>query len=336
MEVKHRGETDEMDREVSEALSSGVFARPESAAMKEIEKIVAEIAPTDIPVLIVGESGAGKEAVAQQIHQASSRADAPFVKLVCATLSPQIAEKIVYFEQKSDLVEALRGAGTIFLDEVADLELAVQPRLLHALSDGGPVATSHRLRARIISATVRNLEEEIRQGRFRDELYYRLNGVCLRLPPLRRRREDIPLLVDFFLAKYSTLLGRPKPVITPKTASKLIRYPWPGNIRQLEYAVKKVVALGDGDQALRDLDGNGSGAWLDESEMEKPSLKQAARAASRQAERELILKALERTHWNRKKAARDLRISYKALLYKLKQIGFDSLVQHSDGQGERS
>ncbi len=336
MEVKRPDGINEMGHEASLALSSELFSRSESSAMKETEKIMAEIAPTDIPVLIVGESGSGKEAIAQQIHQFSSRSASPFVKLVCATLSPQLAEKILYFDEKSELVESLLGAGTIFLDEVADLELAIQPRLLHVLSDGGPVAPSHRLRARIISSTVRNLEEEIRQGRFREELYYRLNGVCLRLPPLRRRKDDIPPLVEFFLAKYSALLSRPKPSIAPRAVSKLMRYHWPGNIRQLEYAIKKVVALGDGEQALRDLDGNGSGTWLDDDDLDKPSLKQAARAASRHAERELILKALERTRWNRKRAARELRISYKALLYKLKQIGFDAPLESSDGQGERS
>ena len=141
--------------------------------------------------------------------------------------------------------------------------------------------------------------------------------------------------MEFFLAKYAALLKRPVPSLTARTMAALVRYHWPGNIRQLEYAVKKVVALGDGEQAVRDLDGYGVGTGFEDGELQRLSLKQAARAASRQAEREMILKALERTRWNRKRAARELRISYKALLYKLKQIGFDGSARLSDGQGDR-
>ena len=314
-------------------LCDKLFVNPVSAAMRELERIIPEIASTDIPVLIVGESGSGKEAIAHQIHQLSIRSNAPFAKLVCATVTPQVAEKILCFDDTLEVVESLLNAGTIFLDEISDLDLEVQPRLLHILPDGETVMAGHGLRARIISSTAQSLQEEIRQGHFRKELYYRLNGVCLRLPPLRQRREDIPLLVEFFLVKYAALLNRPKPSLTTQTLERLARYHWPGNIRQLEYAIKTVVALGDGDQALRDLDENGFG--FEDGEPQRLSLKQTARAASRQAEREMILKALERTRWNRKKAARELRISYKALLYKLKQIGSDGSVCQSDCHGER-
>lgn len=335
MEGKRPDGVEELNRQATLAVSDQLFTKSVSPVMHELEKVIAEIASTDIPILVVGESGSGKEAIAQQIHQRWSRGDGPFVKLVCASLTPQLAEQILCSDERSQLIESLLRAGTVYLDEVGDLDMASQPRLLHALPDGGREGHTHWLRARIISSTGRNLEEEIRQGRFREELYYRLNGVCLRIPPLRRRREDIPSLVEFFLTKYAAVLDRPKPGLTAKSLKKLVSYGWPGNVRQLEYAVKKIVALGDGEQALRDLDGNGLETGMDDSELEKPSLKQAARAASRQAERELILKALERTRWNRKRAARELRISYKALLYKLKQIGFEPSPHPSDAQGER-
>jgi two-component system, NtrC family, response regulator AtoC len=335
MEVERPGGMEETLQH-RQSSSNQIFAAPVSAAMRELERVIVEIAPTDIPVLVIGESGSGKEAIARQIHKLSSRSDAPFAKLVCATVTCQLAEKILCFDGKLQVVESLLNAGTIFLDEVTDLDLTVQPKLLHVLPDGGPVMAGHCLRARIVSSTARNPQEEIRQGRFREELYYRLNGVCLRLPALRHRCEDIPLLVEFFLLKYASLLKRPKPFLNARTMAKLVRYHWPGNVRQLEYAVKKLVALGDAEQAVQDLDGSGSDIGSRDGEVQRLSLKQAARAASRQAEREMILKALERTRWNRKRAARELRISYKALLYKLRQIGFDSSLQSSDGQGERS
>jgi two-component system, NtrC family, response regulator AtoC len=161
-------------------------------------------------------------------------------------------------------------------------------------------------------------------GRFRSELYYRINGVCLRLPPLRDRREDIPLLVEFFLTKYAAQLGRPRPCLSPRTLQILGEHSWPGNIRELENVVKKIVALGDEQLATAELGAAaGETRKTDAAVRHNHSLKAAARAASREAERELIMKALARTRWNRKRAAQELQISYKSLLYKLKQIGFE-------------
>jgi len=175
---------------------------------------------------------------------------------------------------------------------------------------------------RIIASTRRDLELEMRQGRFREDLYYRICGVCLRLLPLRQRKEDIPALTEYFLVKYAALLGHRKPEISAPTLRRLMDYPWPGNIRELEYAIQKIVAVGDERAALADLDK--SNCDPPASDLEPISLKQAARAASRQAEKELILKVLSRTRWNRKRAAKELQISYKALLYKMKQGGLDS------------
>jgi two-component system response regulator AtoC len=192
---------------------------------------------------------------------------------------------------------------------------------------------------RVISSTTRNLEEEMKSGRFREELYYRINGVHLRLPPLRDRSEDIPALLEFFFKKYYSLFERQEPKISDSTMSLLLRHSWPGNIRELENVARKIVALGDEHLATHDLSvGNGSKApdphigasKISEtvySHVPTRSLKEAARAASRVAERAMILDQLERTHWNRKKAARELQISYKALLYKLKQLGLDGSGQ---------
>jgi two-component system response regulator AtoC len=161
----------------------------------------------------------------------------------------------------------------------------------------------------------------MRAGRFRSELYYRINGVCLRLPPLRDRKEDIPLLVESFLTKYAAEFGRSRPTLSPRALRMLLDYSWPGNIRELENAVKKIVALGAENLALPEMVAEPVEMRTEVSETRSYSLKAAARAASREAEREMILEALARTRWNRKRAAQELQISYKSLLYKLKQIG---------------
>ena len=311
-----------------------VFVDFVSPCARPLERIIAEIAPTDIPVLIVGESGSGKEVIAQQVHRLSRRGNEPFMKLTCANLSSRDLDLFLEGKMAANIVKRLSGAGTVFLDEVSDLELACQPKLLHVLPDGDVARQDPCLLARIISSSSRNIEEEIRNGRFREDLYYRLNGVCLRLPPLRRRKEDIPALVDFFLRKYAGQFGRPKPIFTTRTMSRLVDYPWPGNIRQLEHAVRNIVALGDERLALGDLESVGAEAGPRNEVIQKFSLKEAARAASHQAERELILKALQRTRWNRKRAALELQISYKALLYKLKQIGMEDSAVSSATNGQ--
>ena len=303
-------------------LVVGTYVESTSASMRALEHIIADIAPTDIPVLLVGESGSGKEIIAQQIHALSMRKDEPFGKIRCAALAPE------FFDRRSQ--ENVPGGtkanpaenGSVFLDEINELDMTSQSKLLNFLPDGG-VSPDHCLGSRVISATSRNLEEEMAAGRFREELYYRINGVCLRLPPLRQRKEDIPALVDFFLQKYSALFGCSGRSISPQSLKTLLDHNWPGNIRELENAIKKVVALCDDNFALAELSFSVPEFRVGSSAAPRPSLKQTARAASHVAERELILKVLAQTRWNRKRAARELQISYKALLYKLKQIGTD-------------
>lgn len=175
--------------------------------------------------------------------------------------------------------------------------------------------------SRFISSTSRNLEKEVEAGRFRRELYFRINGVILRLPPLRERKEDIPVLLEYFLAKHSNELKKNTPELSSEARELLVSYDWPGNIRELENVAKKIIAVGDPTRALGDLRAARVALPVNGESEAVSSLKVAARAASRRAERELILKALEQTHWNRKRAARELQISYKSLLYKIKQIG---------------
>jgi DNA-binding NtrC family response regulator len=218
----------------------------------------------------------------------------------------------------------VRGSsGTLLFDEISELDDACQRILLYALPDGEPNPLPGRISARIISSTSKKLDEEMKAGRFRSELYYRINGVCLRLPPLRDRKEDIPMLAELFLTKHAALLGRPQPALSPRALGVFLDHAWPGNIRELESAVKNIVALGEEQLVLSGLSAAPSvvprAAAMD---THTRSLKLAARTASRQAERELILEALARTRWNRKRAAQELQISYKSLLYKLKQIGF--------------
>jgi two-component system response regulator AtoC len=282
---------------------------------------LADIAPTDIPVLLQGESGTGKEVLALEIHRRSRRSHQPFIKVNCAALTQAT------FRERALLNEGPNGAGgfagTLFLDEIGELDPALQPKLLHVLPDNSNGTTPTHRKARLICATSRNLEELLRAGRFREELYYRINGVCLRLPPLRHCKKDIPLLVEFFLQKYAGLFGRPLPVLSSRAMRSLTEHPWPGNIRELENTVRKIVALGDEKAVLADLEPQMEELRHENGPAREISLKEAARAASRQAERELILKVLARTRWNRKRAAQELQISYKALLYKLKQIGLE-------------
>jgi len=288
--------------------------------MQAVEQMMRDLSHCDVPVLIMGEAGIGKDAVALQIHKLSRRAEESFLRVGCPELAPG-------FFQPPQHAPGANGngtaTGTVFLDEVGQLHTSCQPELLHWLAGGNGNGHKPGPSPRVISSSRQGLEKEVRAGRFMEELYYQISGVGLRLPPLRHRKEDIPALTDFFLARYSVLLGSPKPVLSPRLQDLILSYTWPGNIRELENAMKKIVALGEEGTVVTEM-ASRVGAGTRGGAAERVSLKQAARAASRQAERELILKVLTRTQWNRKRAAQELQISYKALLYKLKQIRMDS------------
>lgn len=297
-----------------------------SAVMQTLENMAAEIAPTNIPVLLQGEIGTGKQMFARRLHQLSERSEQRFRAITCASLNPTT------FHAELDLETTGEGqfgpekirAGTVFFDEISELDAACQRNLLYALPDSESAPRPGLLADRLISATTRNLEEDMQAGRFRIELFYRINGVCLRLPPLRERKEDIPPLVEFFLKKHCVQLDKRQPLLSPGTLRMLLDHSWPGNIRELENSVKRIVILGEDQFAVAGM--GAAAAEIRETqsvETHVHSLKDAARAASRVAERDLILEALARTRWNRRRAAEELQISYKALLYKLKQIGLE-------------
>jgi two-component system response regulator AtoC len=303
------------------------FVYGQGSVIESLNTMLAEISRTTIPVLILGESGSGKEVYARLLHRLSGFGGGPLKKFNCSTLDSGQFFGPIRESLRSGL-EA-NGVGTVFLDGVDELDLACQRVLLSLLPDGEPKSTSGEMTARLISSSSRNLEKEIEAGRFRRELYFRINGVSLRLPPLRERKDDIPALLDYFLAKHSAELKKRTPVIDSEAMELLNAYDWPGNIRELENVAKKMVAFGESKAALGDLRVAPLGVTRANDNAGISSLKVAARAASRRTERELILKALERTHWNRKRAALELQISYKSLLYKIKQIG----VQGSDSEG---
>jgi two-component system, NtrC family, response regulator AtoC len=289
------------------------------ATMQTLNEMVGEIARTDIPVLIVGESGTGKDAYAKLIHKLSATSHSGLKKINCACFDP--VELFGQLRLSTHSPSAADFYGTFYLDNVQELDGASQRELISHLPDGERLDSREQPFVRFISSTAGNLESEVGAGSFRRELYFRLNGVCLRLPPLRERKEDIPALMDHFVSKHSALLGKSAPQSTDRAFQTLSAYHWPGNIRELENLARKLVVFGDVQMALNDLQTATFGSYAPAGTAQGGSLKVAARAASKKAERELIMQALERTRWNRKRAARELQISYKSLLYKIKQIG---------------
>lgn len=284
-----------------------VWLESVSAGMRTVEAVIRELSQNDVPVLVVAEKGSGKAAAAARIHALSHRAAEPF----------QVHQGREITEE--GLAARIAQGGTVYLQEIGDLTASAQAELVRQIGLNG---VEQRGVPRFVCGTSHELEPEVKAGKFREDLYYRISGVCLRLPPLRQRKEDIPVLRDWFLSAAAHDMCRAVPVLSSETQSFFLEYHWPGNIRELKDAARAIVALGDEALAmgglrslLRRVDRGTNG--------EKISLKDAARAASREAEKELILQVLTRTRWNRRRAAQELQISYKALLYKLKQIGYE-------------
>ncbi len=292
------------------------FVPGRSATMEALNLTLTGVAQTNIPVLIVGESGTGKDVYARRLHQLSLIAAAPFEKIACAsTEDGQLREKLQNYACGAN---GARQPATLFLDGIQELGPTAQ-RYLLVLLDSAEASWNPR----IVASAAAGIETDVETGHFRRELYFRLKGACLRLPPLRERKEDVPILLEYFLAKHARDLNRASLVVGQAELEALAAYDWPGNVRELENLAIEFIAVGCfrvdpkgfPGNALRRDDASGSGHPL--------PLKVAARRASRRTECALILEALERTHWNRKKAARELQVSYKSLLYKIKRIGME-------------
>jgi len=317
--------------------------------MLEVREIIEQVADTDITVLVRGESGTGKEVVARTIFQLSGRREQPFVKVNCAALPSELLESELFGFEKGAFTGAQKrklgkfeyaNNGTIFLDEISEMHPALQAKLLQVLQDGefsrlGGEADV-RVDTRIIAATNRNLEEAVADGSFREDLYYRLNVVTVHIPPLRDRKDGIPLLVDHFLTKNNEQYNKDVQQLSPETMDLLMRYHWPGNVRELENMIRRMVVLGNEQTVLEEIalkrpepEAAESGAdpfdieelGADVARGESIDLKAISRRAAQVAEKRVIERVLHQTRWNRKEAAERLQISYKALLYKMKENG---------------
>jgi len=342
LEKKELQEERERLRASFDEPGSGVVWR--GAAMQAIRGTIDQIADTDVTVLIQGESGVGKEIVAREIHDRSSRRSGEFVKVNCAALPEQLLESELFGYEKGAFTGAfsrkqgkfeLANGGTIFLDEIGEMSPGLQAKLLQVLQDrefsrlGGHDVIA--VDVRVVCATHRPLEEMVRDRSFREDLYFRLNVVNVRIPPLRERREEIPELAESFLHRYAAKYGRPLPEPSDELRQALGSHAFPGNVRELENLMKRVVVLENEGPVLTDLrrrtPPGGSRlsfeelfAELDATAGEVP-LREVGRRASREAERETIAMTLERTQWNRKQAARMLKVSYKTLLQKIRETG---------------
>jgi two-component system response regulator AtoC len=391
MDEMMRGATEATVRKSTDPTIELLGHSPQMAEVRELIELVAD---TDATVLIRGESGTGKELVARALRAGSPRRDKAFVKVNCAALPAELLESEMFGFERGAFSGALQAKpgkfefanhGTIFLDEIGEMLPPLQAKLLHVLQDGefsrlggqGDV----RVDVRVVAATNRRLEEAVARGDFREDLFFRLNVVSITLPPLRERREEIPILVRHFLKKYSVHYNRPGIEISRATLDMFMEHDWPGNVRELENVIQRIVILGAespkwnpliprrGDRRStpdrrRSALPREAAAAHDEpaavpaapvpiaaaqrppapvpapepapESSEPPSLKLIGRTAARAAEREMMLRMLHRTRWNRKEAAEILGISYKALLYKIKEHRLDDPLTDLDLRGLES
>ncbi|TSC32259.1 sigma-54 dependent transcriptional regulator [Corallococcus sp. Z5C101001] len=331
--------------------ASGGHILGHSAALQTVLKQVARVAPVDTTVLISGESGTGKELIARELHGKSRRSAMPFVAVNCGAIPHGLLESELFGHAKgafTDARTARRGlfaeadGGTLFLDEVGELPLGAQVKLLRVLQEGEirPVGESRveRVDVRVVAATLRDLGKLVEKGEFREDLYYRLNVVNLTLPPLRERREDVPVLARAFLHRFNRDLNRDPPVegFTPEAEALLTAYAWPGNVRELENAMERAVLLAEGTHiAPGSLPEKLWAASAPAAAGTAPPLQVGSDLSLKRAIRELeesyIRAALRRTKGNRTRAAEVLDISHRALLYKIKEYGIDP-----DAEGSRS
>jgi len=340
-----------------------------SPKMEEVKTTIEQVADTTATVLIRGESGTGKEVVARMIYAQSSRREKSFVKVNCAAIPHELLESELFGYEPGAFTGAHRqklgkfdqaNYGTIFLDEISEMHPALQAKLLHVLQDGEFARLGGKrdiaVDVRVLAATNKPLEHAVEHGAFREDLFYRLNVVTIHIPPLRERREEIPVFLDFFLRKYSEFYGKQPAPFSDYAQGRMMEYTWPGNIRELENLVKRYVIVGNESQIIRELathkpivssisKSNGAGSQVPVAKQgssqavpenfpngdDGPSLLEIGRRAAMLAEKEAIERALVQTRWNRRQAAKLLKISYKALLNKIKIIeeeNFDAQSKH--------
>ncbi|MBV9573525.1 MAG: sigma 54-interacting transcriptional regulator [Acidobacteriales bacterium] len=310
-----------------------VFGKSE--AMQALRRRVDKVASANVPVLIEGESGTGKDIIARLIHACSPWRTGPYVKVNCPAIPGTLLESELFGYEKGAFTGAygakpgrveMAHRGTLFLDEISELDLSLQSKLLQLLQDGQfcriGAQEDKKVEVRVVCATNRKLQAEIESGGFREDLYYRINVVNLQMPPLRERRGDINDLVDYFLECYNRKYNcRAKPLSDDLRAT-LQKYHWPGNIRELENLIKRYVILGSEEAIAGDLVARDQEYFTPEIDLDGPiSLKKVTKQATHELERKIILKVLQAHHWNRKKAAKALSISYRALLYKIRDAG---------------
>jgi DNA-binding NtrC family response regulator len=331
-----------------EELCDDVYFVAASPAMRKIRSQAALVANVDIPVLLLGESGTGKEVVARLIHKLSPRAHRTFLKVNCAAVPADLLESELFGYEAGAFTGAthpkpgkfeLCNKGTILLDEIGEMPPSLQAKLLHVLQDQQFSRLGSRsvikVDVRILAATNINIPEALANKRLREDLYYRLNAFTLSLPPLRERKEEIPILLKHFMSRLSESYARAPLTMSPGLMQACLDYAWPGNLRELSNFIKRFLILGDEKLAVNELqpktDGNGAhidGSSRNPAEDNGGGLKSLARNAKDEAEAEAIHRALEETNWNRKQAAALLKISYKALLYKIRQYGIAQAKSH--------
>jgi two-component system, NtrC family, response regulator AtoC len=322
--------------------SSFVFS---SARMQAIASQCATIARTDLPVLILGESGTGKEVLAHYIHKTSSCATGPFLKVNCAAMPADLLESELLGYEQGAFTGAVKpkpgkfelcDKGTIFLDEIGEMPPALQAKLLQVLQDGTfsrlGGRTTIKVDVRVIAATNINIKAAISARHFREDLYYRLNGFSMQLPPLRERKEEIPVLIRYFIQRMAEKYARKPVAVSAELMSLCIRYPWPGNLRELENFVKRFLVLGDEQVMMAELlPAHHTSTVRHDTNHETGSptegLKKMVSNLKGEAEAEVISAVLQRNKWKRKQTAAVLKISYKALLYKIRQYGIVAPVE---------
>ena len=329
-----------------------------SENIRRIRELIDHVAATGFNVIVCGETGVGKELVVTRLVQKSQRIGKPYVKVNCAALPDTLLESEMFGYERGAFTGAIRTRrgkfeqaheGVLFLDEIGDMSLPLQSKLLHVLQGGdfSPLGSEKQVQTDVwvIAATNRNLAVEVERGNFRDDLYYRLSTITITIQPLRSRPEDIPVLLDYYIRRFSTELGRKENTVLSEGAfARLCTYPWPGNVRELQNVLQRIIVLGEGEETLEGMlvssprlqpqaassrvpaagsanvlvealaDSSGKGGAPD------LSLKRIRKRAVNQVERELISHVLIRTGWNRSKASRILKVSYKTLLQKIEEL----------------